>query len=384
MDDEPPPWDDYAYDDRDAPDAPPPSNEDAPDRAKNRRKPERLRESRWPELNADAIFGPLQPVNYLLETFDVCPGAPTLVAGVGFSGKTVALQSTALSVATGLPVWGQFSVRLGKVLHIDYEQGEHLTRKKYQRLAASMMIGPGDVGDRLALVSMPQIYLDMEAAEAFLAKRCAGTDLVIIDSLRAACPSIEENDSGARTVLDMLNRVSAKTGACFVVIHHARKPQRDAPGGARATIRGSGAIFDACGSVLVFEAGKGESIRVSHEKARTSGRLSDDISLRIEDQLVDGAPRGGLTVTAEAISQHTPDRSGARKVDEMKAQIITYLQTHGTAPGKNALSKRIAGDRNVFYAAVAELEAVGSKPGIINTSTNKNRPRLVLCDEVRS
>ena len=36
------------------------------------------------------VFARLEPVKHLLEPLDLCPGAPCLVAGYGFSGKTIA------------------------------------------------------------------------------------------------------------------------------------------------------------------------------------------------------------------------------------------------------------------------------------------------------
>ncbi|MGC4091381.1 MAG: AAA family ATPase [Polyangiaceae bacterium] len=256
----------------------------------------------WPEIDATGIFAPLEPVKYLLAGLDMCAGAPVLFAGYGFSGKTVTAQALALAVTAGQRALGAFTVLQGRVLHVDYEQGPRLTRAKYQRLAAAMMVSPSDIAEKLTLVSMPQVYLDGGLAEAFLVGKCAGVDLMIIDSLRAACPTLDENDSQIRLVLDMLTRVSVKTGTTILVIHHARKPQRDAAGGAKMAIRGSGAIFDACGSVLVFEAEKGQPTRVSHEKARTSGRPADDFTIRVEDVEVDGDPVAGLLVVANAAS----------------------------------------------------------------------------------
>ena len=364
---------DHEYSDADAPDAPP---------AKTSRTGPRSTGSglststveRWPTMSADGIFAQLAPVKYLLAGLDICPGAPTLVAGYGFSGKTISLQSAALSIAAGLPVWGTFAVRQGRVLHVDHEQGAHLTRSKYQRLAASMLIAPSDIADRLVLVPMPLVYLD-GAVEGFYTDKCTGFDLVIIDSLRAACPTLEENDSGARAVLDMLNRVSNKTGACFVVLHHARKPQPNSAGGARASIRGSGAIFDACGSVLVFDgADRGEPIRVSHEKARTSGRCAEDFLLRIEDQDIDGYPRAGLTVTASAIGQAAPDRDGSKRLDALKERIKGYFREHGDQPSANSVRTRLGVNRDDLYAAMGELKKSGE---IVNTGTDKN-PNLHL------
>ncbi|MCE7893966.1 MAG: hypothetical protein DYH12_30430 [Sorangiineae bacterium PRO1] len=297
----PPPdddWDDWTPDDDDAPDAAPErASEDAP--------------VVWPVLGVAAIFAALDPIRFLVAALDLCPGAPGLLAGYGYSGKTLAAQSMGLAVAAGDRVWGAFAATQGRVLHIDFEQGKRLTRERYQRLALGMSVGPSDLGDRLALVSMPRIYLDGMSEDA-LAARLDGFDLAILDSLRAACPTIDENDSGVRRVLDLLTRASERTGCVVIVIHHARKPQRDSAGGAKMAIRGSGAIFDACGSVLVFEGDKGQATRVSHEKARVSGRLVEDFTLSISDAEIGSDPRAGVLVTASAAPSREDAADDAR------------------------------------------------------------------------
>lgn len=271
--------------------------------------------SALPVVGVDGIFDPLPAVPWVCRALDLCPGAPILVAGFGFSGKTVAVQSLALSIAAGLPVWGTFEARKGRVLHVDYEQGDRLTRERYQRLAAGLMVGPSDLGDRLSLSCMPSLYLDGSASESVLCRALDDYTLAIFDSLRASAPSVEENSSEVRRVLDVLTRVSEKTGCATLVIHHARKPQKDAAGGAKASIRGSGAIYDACSSVLVFEASKGMPTTVSHEKARTSGVLAEDFSLTIADVPNGGDERWGLIVSAEACptvptTRDTSDQDG--------------------------------------------------------------------------
>jgi len=343
--DEPPP-DDFEHTDADNPiDSGGPEEEKQPN---NRRK------TAWQSLDVAAIFAPLEPVNYLIQPLDLCPGAPALVAGYGFSGKTVALQSAAVSIAAGQRVWGTFAARQGRVLHIDYEQGARLTRERYQRLAAGMMITPDELAGRLELVSLPQVYMDSPVTEGFLVDKVKGFDLAIVDSLRASGPTIEENDSAVRGLLDGLNRVSERTGCCFVVIHHARKPTQNAAGGAKMAIRGSGAIFDACSSVLILEAEKGQPTRVTHEKARTSGVCTDDFVLRIEDQEIDGNLRGGLVVTAEAKPAAATAGTAFRALMD---RIVVDLQTNGAAASKSALAVRIKGRLSDKYAAIDQLIA---------------------------
>ncbi len=273
-----------------------PSDAEAPDaEPRSESKPRPV----FTKLGAVEIFAPLPPVPYLVEGLDFCPGPPNLVAGYGFSGKTVTLQALAIATVSGRRAWGAFAVRQGRVLHLDYEQGRRLTCERYQRLARVESLTPDEMAG-LDVVCLPPLYLDTLDAEPALVRECEGYALVIVDSLRACAPHVDENSSEVRSVLDMLHRVSDKTGATFVIVHHARKPQRDAPGGARMAIRGSGALFDAAASVLVLEAQKGEPVRAIHEKARTSGRPTDDFLLTIDDVEMDGNPRGGLVCRAEA------------------------------------------------------------------------------------
>lgn len=278
-------------------------------------------------LGVSDMFSPLPPVPWLVQSLDLCPGAPALVAGYGFSGKTAAMQAMAVEIAAGLPVWGTFSARQGRVLHLDYEQGRRLTAERYQRLAAAHMLDPDELGDRLEVAPLPRLYLDDPGAEEALARECEGVALLIVDSLRAACPTIEENSSEVRRVLDALGRVSEKTGTTCVVIHHARKPSQDKSGGARMAIRGSGAIFDACSSVLVLEGQKGKPVRVAHEKARTSGVTAADLEIVISDVDIDGNPRGGLQVLAQSAS------SVAGVVDTVGPLVQPVLDFVNTHPG---------------------------------------------------
>ena len=177
-------------------------------------------------LSVSEIFAPLPPVSWVCQALDMAPGAPVLVAGYGYSGKTVTVQDFALATASGSLAWGRFPVREGRVLHLDYEQGSYLTRLRYQRLADARGLDPRSIEGRLVVRPFPPWYLDAETDD-FLAGLVDGFDLVIVDSFRAACPGTEENSSDARVPLDRLTRLSERTGALSIVLHHARKPSQD-------------------------------------------------------------------------------------------------------------------------------------------------------------
>jgi hypothetical protein len=287
-----------------------------------------------------------------------------LVAGYGFSGKTMAAQSLALSVATGRPVWGAWSVaRRGRVVHVDFEQGERLTAERYQRLAHGMGVSAEDIGDRLAIVPLPRVSLATPEGRAMLRELAEGAALVIVDSLRACAPELDENSSEVRAVLDTMTSVSEEAGACFVVVHHARKPTQDAAGGAKASIRGSGAIFDACASVLVFSGEKGAPVDVTHEKARTSGITADDFALVIAD--VDG--RAGLRVDVSGETRATRAQAAqATAHAERVAAVVAYVAEHpgcGSHELRTALGGRKSAADQAIHAAVAARKIHDRGPG---------------------
>jgi hypothetical protein len=244
---------------------------------------------RYRILSGPEIDGDLPPLEYLVERMGLVAGAgaPHLLVGYGYSGKTVAAQSMLLSLAGGRKVWGAYPCDRRRVLHVDMEQGERLTRRRYQRLARAMGVDLTELGDDLSLVVMPRMALH-EPDVGLWRELMAGLDLILIDSLRAATGGQDENSSDYRTCLDMLGRLSEETGCRSMPLHHARKVSDGDPGG-KFSIRGSSAIFDACDSVYLFTAAKGEPVGVEQVKARTHGEPVEDWALVVSDVAEDSA-----------------------------------------------------------------------------------------------
>ena len=309
-------------------------------------------------ISAAAIFEPLPPIHYLVQALDICPGAPTLFAGFGFSGKTVAAQALALAVATGGHVWGRFAARQGRVLHIDYEQGRRTTLGRYQRLARAELLSPTDLADRLEVVCMPRMCLDALGAEDLLTREAENLDLMIIDSLRASAPNADENNSEVRNVLDLLTRVSERTGCVVLVLHHARKPQQNARGGARMAIRGSGAIYDACSSVLVLESERPGLAIVTHEKARDSGVPTAPFELHVADVESHGNPRDGLRVDAVPCA----GQRGTAPADKQGAMRAKVLAAIASNPGTSlkGLREHVRANNDAVGVALRSLISEGT------------------------
>lgn len=252
----------------------------------------------WNILNVKDLAEPLPPVPWICEPLGLAPGAVSLFAGYGYSRKTMALQSLGLSVATGKDVWGVWSCKKGAFVHLDYEQGRRLTQERYQRLARGIgcEVGALEPGSMRACI-MPRTYLDEPDIGDRLTKLCEGATFVLVDSLRAALPHADENSSEIRSHLDVLTRVSERTGAAIAVIHHARKPSQQAAGTATHSIRGASSLFDACQTVYVFEGEKDTPTRVHHQKDRVRGLTLDEFGLTSEDTTgPNGESRWGLVV----------------------------------------------------------------------------------------
>jgi hypothetical protein len=311
-------------------------------------------------LNAQDLAEPLPPVPYLVPGLGLAPGPISLVAGYGFSGKTLAMQDLALAVATESLVWGVYACRRGPVLHLDYEQGRYLTQERYQRLARGRKVDLAKLApDALRVACMPPVYLDRNGGADALARMFEGKALVLVDSLRAAAPSADENSSEIRRHLDVLTRAAERTGATVVVIHHARKPSKEHTDGAKFAIRGSSALFDASASVFVFEGVKGEPTKVHHEKDRIRGDCRPSFGLAIEDVGRHDNPRWGLRVLhnePEQLAVHEASVHRApseRRLEKIRAFLVNRSPFKGS---RVALCEAVGMRRNDFFAALSILE----------------------------
>jgi len=339
------------------PDWVPPQNQDAPHSEPREARAERPRAVWMPSAE---IFSPLSPTRWLSRDLQIAPGRPTLGAGYGNAGKTITSQSLALSTAVGGLIWNRFASSAGVVKHFDYEMGGHPTRKRYQRLAKGMGIDPAELEGRLELTVFPELYLNSPRAVDAYQREVEGADLVILDALRGATPGTDENDSKIRICLDNLTRVSERTGAAFLVIHHAGKP-KEGQTDARMTVRGSSAIFDACGAVFVLVGGKDVPTKVSMQKPSESGegRMLDDFLLQIEDVEVGGDPAGGVRVVCvpAAVVAANQETQRQRATDDQLAKNKRHvLQAVNKRPGATVRSIReIAGIKHASVPGVLDL-----------------------------
>jgi hypothetical protein len=284
-------------------------------------------------------------VPWVCEALCLAPGAPGLLTGFGGSGKTTLAQHLAVCVATGRPLLGTYPVRQGSVTHLDYEQGADLTRRRYQQLGVQDL--PDDALARLRFKSYPRRKLTDDDALAALLRAAQGQTLLIIDSLIASTELENgENDSSARSPLDVLGQVSELTGCTVLVIHHSKKDRSNG----RVSARGSGSITD------------GVSVHITYEKDDEQG-VASPATLKLEKirhimppaALVDGLvvaqdSLGNLSIVDEPTGQTTADV-------EAEAMVLFATGWTGTAA---QLQDRIGKRRKAVLEAVRSLLQAGS------------------------
>lgn len=280
-------------------------------------------------LHGRDLARPLPPQPYLVEGLGLVAegGAPHILAGYAFSGKTVALQSMLLSLAIGRSVWRRYQIpRTFRVIHVDGEQGQALSTRRYQRLANGMGLNLEDLSDEaLALVPHPPFALTAEHRPRWV-ELMSGRDFMIIDSLRALTGGLSENDSEIRAPLDMLGQISEDTKCRALLIAHMGKPSEN-----RADLihklRGSSAIADATDGGWGFVQRKGEAIECAQFKARTVGVYCEDWALTIADVANGDDLRWGLAVNVhgvELIQEQRAKGEAARELatEEMSARKV--------------------------------------------------------------
>lgn len=315
--------------------------------------------------SAADIASPLPPLTWICQGLHLARGSVTIVGGYGYSRKTLYCQDLALSVATGRPALGVYSVERAPVVHIDYEQGQRITRERYQRLARASDIDLPAAD--LSVITFPQFRLsDGDAADRIVEILDAtGAKLVVLDSLRAAVSGIDENSSDIRECIDVLGAACKRADAAAVIIHHARKPSEGKAEG-RYSLRGSAAIYDACDGVFVFSGEKGQPTTVDHAKDRLVGTELASFGLATEDVAQGDDLRWGLRlvhIEAEQLAEiadAAQERSTEVAEDRAMEAIRRYLTRMGTYQGsKNALFAEVGGNRAKFLSAMSRMAGAG-------------------------
>jgi hypothetical protein len=329
------------YSDSDAPDAPP--SEETPI-------PRVTAFSSLVILESEQIFAELEPPEYLFAPI-IARGSVAELIAYGASGKTWIAVDAALSVAAGVPFLERFESRSGRALYLDWENGSYELRRRLHAAARGRDLPIPVPG--LALASMPSLYMTDPGFGVRLEPLAEGRDLLVIDTLRAASPGLDENDSRMRSGLDLLHRIGERTGCAFLVLAHAKKTSGSVTSiDPREAGRGSSAIFDAADTVLHLAYTEGQPLTVTHTKAR-SGRAVEPFQVEIND-----TPNGGVRVLARDLPS-TGIATDSARLDALCDEVLEVVRANPGASGR-VIRARVSGRPAAVLAALEVLERNGA------------------------
>lgn len=293
-------------------------------------------------VSAADLAKPLQPVTWLCQRLGLAVGGrPHVFAARAGAGKTMSAQALGLAVATGGKLFGEFECRPGVVRHIDLDQGQQATQRRYQWLANGLGVDLRDVPNLacsffgFSLTERAQVSAK---AMSLLERSVRGADLVIIDALRSLAPGLDENASEFGAVLAALSAITNETGVTWLVLHHSGKSDG-------ATFRGTTAIEDRLGSGWELVQGDDMTSWVHAKRSELACEFEAEFTTRLTRHLVRGREAASITVVPEVDGRGA---SGAPTADERRAVAELVKESPdgiSRAAVEMAMKRRIARDR---------------------------------------
>jgi RecA/RadA recombinase len=139
-----------------------------------------------------------------------------LLAGDSGEGKSPLVVQLMLCVASGTPFLN-IPVQAGKVLYVDYENGDQLLEFEESVMQA------------LSLNKLPEqnySVIEMPESSDKLEKEIASykPDLVIIDTLRQYAPASSSKNELGSSEIGRLRKMARKYSSTIIILHHLRKP----------------------------------------------------------------------------------------------------------------------------------------------------------------
>jgi AAA domain len=299
----------------------------------------------------------LPPRNFLIKRLRFEKGCLINVCGTGASGKTMFLQYLALCIQQNIPLFNSFHIEPGnhRVLHIDQEQSEALTKRRYQRLANGLNINSFTISRTKLEVKLDDPNFSRDEIEDILIKTFSNFDFILIDSLRQITCS-DENSSQIADVLALLKTVAEKTNSVICFIHHKGKGNSNS----KQTGRGSSAIYDNEDIQLDLDADQStQTISVSCAKNR-DGVFFDGFSYKISDTgffIENQDCKSGLSLYLQ--------EEKIRQKDHDKINIILAALKNGEK-NQGELFNLIKGKRqlfNILIETMVKQNLIESKKG---------------------
>ena len=210
-----------------------------------------------PVIDMGAMAEPAD-LGYLVQNW-LLPGLPTTLFGLGGTGKTYLGLLLLMAASHGLPFLSYHTARPLQAMMIDYENNEHLTRRRLGRIARGMNLPVPPILYRRLELPLP----DYEEALARNIDR-HGIDLIMVDSFGLATGAGQNKDEAILPVYTTLRRLNVSS----LLIDHESK--ESATGKANEFAIGS--VYKHNSSRITYNV---KAAKEAQEKGRLYLRLSN-------------------------------------------------------------------------------------------------------------
>lgn len=273
---------------------------------------------------------PVEPPIYLVDGLIPISTVGMLVAH-GSSLKTWTALDIGRAIAKGVPWLDRFVTRKGRVLVLDYESGLYELRRRIFLLERGKVPGLG-----------AWAYPHMRIDDPELWKRLIYMDLslVVLDSLSAGAPGVDENDTAAANPLKLAARFTEASNSGVLVIHHSKKSE----GNDRTMVRGSTALYADCDWAYKFD---------DVEETSTYRRMR---MVCIKPSMGKKPPPVNIELTDSGLS--------------------TFEVVNNTPLPKHATPEQIQDHILLKLAARGNIETKDAIAGALNLSAQKVRPQV--------
>lgn len=287
--------------------------------------------------------------HFISERLNIEKGLIYSVVGTGSSGKTMFLQYLMSCVASGTPLFGEWPVEQGQVIHIDMERSETITHRRYQRIWHQLGFKENLPIRRVKFKNKfdADIAHLNDVEDILVEKYLKGRSLAIIDSLLRSTDGDENSSKEMSRVLGMLERAADRSKCTILLICHMGK---NAGHGAKQKTRGSSAIYDAVYGEIAMEKADRGPCEVSFSKAN-EGTLPLGFTFEIKDT--------GEYIQSQKCTEGLDFELLIKKIEkkvDVKLIILNTISKSLDVLNQSALFKIIKGDRGTFNRALEVLE----------------------------
>lgn len=292
----------------------------------------------------------LPDLNWVCATLGLRSGPVHILNAFSNVGKTFFAADLAVCVANNLKLFDMIEMdRVGKVLHIDWDQGEEDTKIYYWKI----LNGHGlKRFNNINYLIKPDWNLVSDFAKEELISLINQEKyiLCIIDCLGAGLPGQDLNDDRVRKYTDMLGDVSSTTGCAILLLHHEPKNTGNNKSKAK-NVKGSGSIIaSAGGSLHLTKNETTDEITLELGKRRLTKEFK--MTYILEDvgeysHKLKGRKGIKLSPIGSAASQNMPS-------ENLSTQLLKLIEANPEI-NLTAIRQNINGDNNKIDKALNEL-----------------------------